>query len=122
MKAIVSTAKIIREDIFNHNGFSFKGNLKKSCQNDSIPASLKTLMSMIINGTGLKDQERQETQASLSAGQILYFNVKKRASSKSTMGVIKHSLQREPPLPVFIGLFIHQWVRSKKITCSIALD
>ena len=103
MKAIVSTAKIIREDIFNHNGFSFKGNFKKSCQNDSIPASLKTLMSMIINGTGLKDQERQETQASLSAGQILYFNVKKRASSKSTMGVIKHSLQREPPLPVFIG-------------------
>ena len=116
MQAIVAAAKVIREDIFNHGGFSFSGQFPASCQNDSLPASLKALMSMILHGTSLKNQSDQESQASLTAGQILYFNAKKTSKPNGRAGTIsRHSLQREPPLPIFLSFLLHKEFRSKKL-------
>ena len=48
MKVISECAKVIREDIFNHKGFCFSGNFSEECQTQSIPISLRVLMSLII--------------------------------------------------------------------------
>ena len=55
---LAKAAKIIRKDIFDHEGFRFTGSFTPNCQEDSVPASLKSLVSMILNGTGLDDQDR----------------------------------------------------------------
>ena len=51
MQTIAKTAKIIRKDILSHKGFQFDGHFDETCQMDAIPSTLKTLVSMIINGT-----------------------------------------------------------------------
>ena len=40
---LAKAAKIIREDIFNHNNVKFMGNFSQNCQEDSLPASLSRL-------------------------------------------------------------------------------
>ena len=76
IKLLVRAAKIIREDIFNHKGFQFDGSFEENCQADSLPASLKTLVNFIISGTSLKDQQTEDNQPCLTAGQILFFKAK----------------------------------------------
>ena len=63
MQTIAKTAKIIREDMFKHQGFKFDGHFDDACQLDSIPSTLKPLISMILYGTSLKDQHKLESQA-----------------------------------------------------------
>ena len=51
------------------------------------------------------------SQACLTAAQIILFNTKKdQPKAKS-----RHSLDREPPLPVYLGLNVHSLTRSKKL-------
>ena len=47
---LVKAATIIRTDIFNHNGFKFTGYFPPNCQGNSLPSSLKLLISLIFNG------------------------------------------------------------------------
>lgn len=74
---LAKAASIIRNDIFNHQCFNFAGCFPPGCQEDSLPSSLKSLVSLISNGTSLKDQDRHESQASLTIGQLILFNIKK---------------------------------------------
>ncbi len=53
--------KIIRNDIFNCQcGFKFSGSLPSRCQQDSLPANLKYLVSMLLNGPNITDQDPVE--------------------------------------------------------------
>ena len=58
-------AVIVRDDIFDHHCINFTGAFLPNCQEDSLPSSLKSLILLILNG--LKDQEKHETQACLTA-------------------------------------------------------
>ena len=58
-------AMIIRNDTFNHQCFKFDGFFPSKCQQNSLPSSLKYLISLIYNGSNLKDQDKQESQACL---------------------------------------------------------
>ena len=111
---LARAASIIRKDIFNHEGILFNGSFPKKCQDTSLPSSLKTLISLILNGSNLKNQEKQESQACLTIGQAIVFNAKKR-STADPEAKPRHSLEREPPLPVYIGLNIHGLTRSKHL-------
>ena len=75
---LVKAATIIRTDIFNHNGFKFTGYFPPNCQGDSLPSSLKLLISLIFNGPNLKDQDRCETQECQTVGQAIVYNTKKK--------------------------------------------
>ena len=110
---LAKVAKIIREDIFNRDNVKFTGNFPQNCLEDSLPACLKLLISLIFNGTNLKDQDRHETQACLTVCQAIVFNTKKIASSSGVK--TRHSSDHEPPLPIYIGVNIHQMARSKKL-------
>lgn len=110
---LAKAAKIIRHDIFSHTGFKFTGSFPAKCQENSLPSSLKSLVSMILNGSNLKDQEKCDSQSCLTIGEGILYNIKKRESP--TAGMSRHSLEREPPLPIYIGLNVHTQTRSKKL-------
>ena len=110
---LAKAATIVRNDIFNHDHFKFTGSFPPKCQTNSLPSSLKSLVSLILNGTNLKDQDRHESQACLTISQLILYNVKKRPSKLDVKS--RHTLKREPPIPVYIGLNIHQVTRSKKL-------
>ena len=105
-------ATIIRNDIFNHDSFTFTGSFPPKCQENSLPSSLKSLVSLILNGPNLKNQDRRESQACLTTCQLILYIVKKRLSNLDTKP--RHALQQAPPIAVCIGLNIHQVTRSKK--------
>lgn len=110
---LAKAATIIRNDILDHENFKFTGSFPSLCQERSIPSSLKYILSMIIRGPNLKDQEKKDSQACLTIGQTIVYHTKKRTSPSATTS--RHSLEREPPLPIYIGLNVHTLTRSKKL-------
>ena len=106
-------AKIVRRDMFSHKGLSFSGTFPLGCQEISLPASLKSLI-MIMNGLNVKDQENKESQACLTVCQTVLFNAKRRSCSS-----LRHSALREPPLPIYISLYVHSLTRCKKLITEL---
>ena len=86
VEILAKAAKIIRNDIFDQDWFKFNGCFPPECQEDSLPTSLKSLVSLILSGPNLKDQDKRESQACLTISQLIFYNVKKR-SSDSTVKV-----------------------------------
>ena len=106
-------AKIVREDILNSNSFQFSGSFFPNCQQDSVSTNFQYLVSMLLNGSSIKDQDLVESQCSLTISQSILFNCKKK-SSKTTS-----SHYFEPPLPLYIGFQVHTQTRSKKIISEL---
>ena len=50
---LAKAAAIVRNDIFSHKCFKFTGTFPSKCQEDSLPSSLKSLVSLILNGPDL---------------------------------------------------------------------
>lgn len=108
---LAKCAKIVRiKEIVSYKGFHFDGKFPPGCQQESMPSSLKTLVSMLLNGADLKDQDAIDSQANLTVSQTILFNFNKCVSSSPKS---RHSLDREPPLPLYIGMKIHTETRSK---------
>lgn len=110
---LAKAATLVRKDIFSHQGFKFTGCFPAQCQEDSIPSSLKSLVSMILNGSNLKDQGKRDSQASLTVGQSIIYNTKGKTSRTAVK--TRHTLEREPPLPIYIGINVHALSRSKTL-------
>ena len=109
---LASVAKLLRSEISDMDNFTFDGNFPYDCQKDSVPYSLKLLISMILYGPSV---DCIDTQSCLTISQLILFNFKKKQRMAETMTSTRHSLDREPPLPIYIGLNIHSLVRSKKL-------
>ena len=91
---LAKAAIIVRKDIFCHKGFKFTGSFPAECQEHSLPSSLKSIVSMILNGPNIEDQDKHESQASLTIGQGIIYNTKKITSQTSVKS--RHTLEREP--------------------------
>ena len=89
---LAKAAVIVRDDIFDHHCINFTGTFLPYCQEDSLPSSLKSLISLILNGPNLKDQNKHETQVCLTTAQVLLYNVKKRSPSRNDVKP-RHTLQ-----------------------------
>ena len=107
---LAKVAKLVRKEIVNYEGFHFDGEIPLGCQQLSVPPLLKTLVSMLLNGADLGDQDTADSQANLTVSQTILFNFKKHLSSSATS---RHSMSREPTLPLYIGMKIHTETRSK---------
>ena len=104
--------KVIRQDIFEWAPFYFTGSFPPNCQENSVPPTLKTLISMLLYGPSVQQQDNTESQGSHTISQLIYFNVKNKAP---TVQNTRHIRDRVPPLPLYIGLSVHTRTRSKKI-------
>ncbi len=113
---LAKAAMIIRTDAFDHQCFKFDGSFSSKCQEDSLPSSLKSLISLILNGPNIKNQDHQESQTCLSVGQFILYNMKKSSPCGTKT---RHTVDREPPLPIYIGLNIHRQTRSKKLISQL---
>ena len=80
----------------------------------SVATNLKLPVSILLDGSDLKDQDSVDSQKSFRISQIILFNCKKGASSSATS---RHSLDQEPPL--YIRLNIHTQTRSKKLITQL---
>ena len=65
-----------------------------------------------------KEQEKNKSQACLTICQTIMFNTKKRTYSSKTSKT-RHSLLREPSLPLYLGLNIHAMTRSKTLVTKL---
>ena len=59
---LAKTAKLVQKEIVSNSGFTFDGRFPSGCQQGSVPSTLKTLVSMVLNGPDLKDQDSIDSQ------------------------------------------------------------
>ena len=112
---ICKVANSIRREMFQWKPFHYNGEFPPDCQSRSIPALLKSLISMLINGPNVKNQDSTESQASITLSQLIYFHAKKSSDAVRT----RHCKNREPPLPIYVGHQIHTLTRSRKLVKSL---
>ena len=99
-------AKIVKREMAATN-CSFDGTFKEGCQKMSVPGSLLSLISMILVGRNIKTNSENisDFQASLTIAQLLQFNCTFQRSSSNTRcpNAKYHSIDRVPPLPLYLG-------------------
>ena len=111
---LAKASAIVRREIFSHERFTISGHFTNECQEISVPPSLKSPISMILNGLNIENNETQDTQRCLTVCQTILFNAKGR-STRSKTGQKRHTKSREPPLPLYIAFSIHALTRSKTL-------
>lgn len=114
---LAKTAKIIRREMLKKSN-TFKGSFDSDCQGKSVPVSLVALMSMILDGPSIED-DVTSNQVALTIAQLLMFNCSsRRRSSKEEVKVnptMRHHIDRETPLPIYIGLMVHAKTRKRDL-------
>lgn len=112
---LARAAKIVRRDMLQLKN-KFDGSFDSKCQEESVPSSLMTLVSMVLNGPNIIEQSRLSAipQSVLTISQLLMYNssIRRRGNSVSTP---KHSRERETPLPIFLGALIHSKTRKREL-------
>jgi len=110
--SMVHVAKVIRQEISKTEFSIFDGSFTPDCQDDSVPNSLKVLISMLLYGSNIKEQTARNSQACLTICQLIRFNSKEKPKVAEKP---RHQKTKEPPLPLYIGLSVHTQTRSKKM-------
>ena len=65
------------------------------------------------------DQDSVDSQACLSIAQTIVFNCNKTAKKSFPAVKSGHTMEYEPPLPLYIGLNAHTLTRSKKLVMEL---
>lgn len=78
--------------------------------------TLKLLVTMLLRGADIVDQDSTDSQACLSVAQTIVFNCKKNAKKRSSIVKSRHSMEYEP---VYIGLNVHTQTRSRKLIMEL---
>ena len=113
---LAQASQIIRRDLFKMERTTFDGSFKPGFQEESIPDSLKCLLSEMMHGNNTTNPHYQ--QAVLTIGQLIRFNTLKRFRKESTS--MFHSQEREPPVAIFISELIHSRTRDMSIVDDFA--
>ena len=112
---LAKAVKIVRIKIIGYKSSTFDGNFLIGCHQASVPSSLKTFVSLLLNGTDLKDQDTTDSQASFTISQMILFNFHSCTSSTAK----SRHYDRVLPLPLYVGMKIHTETRSKKIVTQL---
>ena len=115
MLVIAKVVKFLRREILCLKSSPYTGNFSPECQEKSVPAALKFFVSMLLNGHK-KNEQDDISQASLTISQLIYLNTR---GTTSTVINAHHCKEREPPLPLYLGLNIHTQTRSKKLVNNL---
>ena len=109
-------AKIVRRDTLNLKK-KFSGNFEKDCQKESTPYLLQCLVSMILRGSNIKSnvEDIPDSQLTHTISQLLQFNCTSRRNTPRNRSQDNHNALREPPLPTYVGLFVHAKTRKKSL-------
>ena len=83
-----------------------------------MPNSLLALVTMVLNGPNIKSRSSNVSQAALSLSQLLLYNSVKRYKENDT-DIVRHSQQREAPLPVYLGVMLHTKTRKRELVDAL---
>ena len=112
---LARAAKVVRKDMFKVKQ-NFDGSFGRTCQEDSVPASLLALVSMVLNGPNIQGQSSSSTsQPVLTIAQLLMHNSMIRCREKKVTAIVKHSRERETPLPIYLGMMMHTKTRKREL-------
>ena len=115
---LMRAAQIVCKDILEKH-FHFNETLVNDQYKNS-PRSLAALMQMILAGTNIQNQTASTEDVSLSAQsltQLVTFNTLKRGRTE-TSG-IRHNIERETSLSLYIGLLIHTKTRKRDLVDAL---
>ena len=108
---LARAARIIHKEVINTKA-QFSGTFSGNCQMEAIPRSLGTLVAMMLYGANITEQALvTPTQGFLSICQLVMFNSVKQRQKQVT----RHDKSREPPLPVYLGVLIHNKTRKREL-------
>ena len=111
---LARAAHIVRKDILKVDN-CFNGKFSPECQKNSIPASLLSLVGMLIKGPTTKI-DPSNNQACVSVSQLIVFNSVARPRHRpETTGSTHHIRSRECPLPIYTALKIHGATRDRAL-------
>ena len=99
----------------------FSGSFDAQCQEESVPTSLLALMAMVLYGPSIKTQSSSASlpQPAVTISQLLMFNSIVRCRENTTSSTTRHSLDRETPLPVCLGVMIHTRTRKRDLVNTL---
>lgn len=104
-------AKILRRHMTDHE-FIFDGRFHESCVTDAVPPALLEFVCMIEHGADIKSQLRFGASKTDSAmAQLLQYNCYSR--HREGASTYRHSVERETPFPVFLGMSVYAKTRKK---------
>ena len=116
---LARAARIIRKDIFQSSQ-PFNGSFSDKCQQESVPQLLLTMVSMMLEGAGIKNQARQSSSsASLTIAQLIKYNSVKHERRAAGTDV-PHSISQETPLPIYLGLMLHAHTRKRELVDTLS--
>ena len=114
---LAQAARIVRREIMNTTT-QFDGTFSADCQVECLPQSLQTLVAMLCDGASITEQSLStQNQAQLSICQLIIFNNLLRRK-KQTLKT-RHNKFREPPLPVYLGVFLHNKTRKRELVDTL---
>ena len=114
---LAKAAKIVRKQIFDYES-KFDGSFNNECQKRAVPDALVTLIRMILEGTNIACTDHPESISGRNTianviSQLVAFNSVRLNSGSSS--AVRHSEERETPLPIYLGLMIHATTRKRDI-------
>ena len=111
---LATAAHIVRKDIPKVDN-SFNGKFFPECQKNSIPASLLSLVGMLIKGPTTKI-DPSNNEACVSVSQLIVFNSVARPHHwPEATGSTHHIRSRECPLPIYTVPKIHRATRDRAL-------
>ena len=66
MLILMKAARMIRNDNFSSSGFNFNALFPQGCQKESLPMTLKLLVTMLLRGSDILDQDSEDSQVYVS--------------------------------------------------------
>lgn len=117
---LVKAANIVRRDMFEMQNH-YSGSFGISCQEKSVPNSLLALVAMVVNGPNIKAQSSssQMPQPILTIAQLLMHNSLMRCRQTQSTSAVRHSQERETPLPMYVGIMIHTKTRKRELVDNL---
>ena len=107
---LAKAAQIIRKDLLRHEQ-QFNGDISKERQFEGISSSIFQLISLIIEGGNAQDYTPKYPEKIIAnLSRLVMFNTVKN-KRKETVSHVRHSKLKEPPLPVYLGMLIHNKTR-----------
>ena len=101
-------AKSIRRRI-SKSAVIFNGEFEESCRQEVIDPLLLSFINNLLYGTYKIDGP--SSQPLLTICQLIVFNM--HTANKVTKQTIKHQVDKEPPLPVYLAMKVHAQTRKK---------
>ena len=115
-------AKILRREVFAKDCNEFDGHFSENSQKEFVPASLKSFVSIVIQGSRINNSNKGLEQATLTISQLLIHNSMKRVRQNQINTKTQRAKSRENPLDIYLGMVIHtKHEREHWLTSFIAL-